>query len=115
MRFLRCFVRRFDANPVILFTITLFASATLVFLVEPMVAKMLLPKFGGTPAVWATCMVFFQTALLAGYAYAHAATRWLGVRRQAMVHMGLLLLPFVALPLIALLLPFLTLPLGVAA
>src|SRR5262249_8094042 len=69
------------------------------FLVEPMIAKMILPKFGGTPAVWNTCMVFFQAALLAGYAYAHAATGWLGSRRQALLHMGLLALPFLALPI----------------
>jgi len=95
-------VRRFDANPVIVFTITLFASATLLFLVEPMVAKMLLPKFGGTPAVWATCMVFFQTGLLAGYAYAHAATRYLSLRRQIVVQIGLLSAAVLVLPLLRL-------------
>jgi hypothetical protein len=71
----------------------------LLFLVEPMIAKMILPKFGGTPAVWNTCMVFFQAALLAGYAYAHATTRWLGVRRQAILHSALLLLPLISLPI----------------
>jgi hypothetical protein len=95
-------VRRFDANPVILFTITLFASATLLFLVEPMVAKMLLPKFGGTPAVWATCMVFFQTALLAGYAYAHAATKYMSLRQQIVAQIGLLTAAVLVLPLLRL-------------
>ena len=84
---------------VVLFAITLFVSAALLFLVQPMFAKMVLPTLGGTPAVWNTCMVFFQAALLAGYACAHAATRWLGVRRQAALHVGLLFLPFLVLPI----------------
>ncbi len=62
----------------LLFALTLFVSATLLFLVQPMIGKMLLPMLGGTPAVWNTCMVFFQALLLAGYAYAHATTAWLG-------------------------------------
>src|SRR5437867_12836201 len=57
-----------------------------------MIGKMLLPMLGGTPAVWNTCMVFFQALLLAGYAYAHTTTSWLGVRRQAGLHLGVLLL-----------------------
>ena len=65
----------------LLFAATLFVSAFLLFLVQPMVGKLLLPLLGGTPAVWNTCLVFFQAALLAGYAYAHAATAWLGARR----------------------------------
>jgi hypothetical protein len=77
----------------------LFVSATLLFLVQPMIGKMLLPMLGGTPAVWNTCMVFFQALLLAGYAYAHATTAWLGVRRQAVMHLGILLLPFFTLSL----------------
>jgi hypothetical protein len=64
-----------------------------------MVAKMVLPLFGGTPAVWNTCMVFFQAALLAGYAYAHAAPAWLGLRRQSLIHMVLLVAPLVVLPI----------------
>jgi hypothetical protein len=76
---------------------TLFVSAALLFLVQPMIGKMMLPLLGGTPAVWNTCMVFFQAALLLGYAYAHAVPRWLGVRRQALLHLGLLLLPLVQL------------------
>ena len=55
------------------------------FLLEPMAAKMVLPLLGGAPAVWNTCVVFFQAMLLAGYAYAHGGRRWLGVRRQAAV------------------------------
>jgi hypothetical protein len=83
----------------LLFALTLFVSATLLFLVQPMIGKMLLPMLGGTPAVWNTCMVFFQALLLAGYAYAHATTAWLGARRQAVLHLVVLLLPFLSLGL----------------
>jgi hypothetical protein len=63
------------------------------FLVQPMFAKFILPLLGSTPGVWNAAMLFFQTALLAGYLYAHESTRRLGVRRQASLHVGLLLLP----------------------
>jgi hypothetical protein len=69
---------------------TLFASAFLLFLLEPMVGKMVLPLLGGTPAVWNTCMVVFQALLLAGYAYAHAGPKRFGVRRQSVLHLALL-------------------------
>src|SRR5437870_12016687 len=82
-----------------LFAVSLFVSAALLFLVQPMIAKMILPKLGGTPAVWNTCMVFFQAALLAGYTYAHVTTKWLGVRRQALVHCVLLAAPLLVLPI----------------
>jgi hypothetical protein len=82
----------------LLFLLTLFLSAFLLFCIQPMIAKMVLPLLGGSPAVWSTCMVFFQAALLAGYAYAHATTTWLGVRRQTIVQAGLLLLPLFVLP-----------------
>jgi hypothetical protein len=75
------------------FAFTLFFSASLLFLVEPMVGKMMLPLLGGTPAVWNTCMVFFQAILLAGYAYAHYTTTWLGPRKQAVAHLAILVLP----------------------
>ncbi len=77
----------------------MFASATLLFLVEPMLAKMALPMLGGTPAVWNTCLVFFQTVLLAGYLYAYASTKWLGRRAQIAVHICLALTPLAVLPL----------------
>ena len=64
------------------FAITIFLSATLLFLVELMVGKMMLPLLGGTPAVWNTCMVFFQSLLLVGYAYAHLLATRLGARAQ---------------------------------
>lgn len=82
-----------------LFAFTLFVSATLLFLVEPMIAKMVLPLLGGTPAVWNTCMVFFQAVLLAGYAYAHATTTWLSPRRQVYAHLVVAVLPLVVLPI----------------
>jgi hypothetical protein len=77
----------------------LFVSAGLLFLVQPMFAKMVLPLLGSAPSVWISCMVFFQAALLAGYGYAHFTTAWLGARRQAALHCGLLLLPFLFLPI----------------
>ncbi len=82
----------------IVFALTLFSSATLLFMVEPMIGKMILPLLGGTPAVWNTCMVFFQAILLLGYGYAHLSTSWLGARKQAALHLVLLLLPFLFLP-----------------
>lgn len=81
------------------FAITLFLSAFLLFLIQPMVGKMVLPALGGTPAVWNTCMVFFQAALLAGYAYAHQSVAWLGSRRQAALQVVMLLVPLSVLPM----------------
>lgn len=80
-----------------LFSLTLFFSAALLFLVQPMVGKILLPMAGGTPGVWNTCMVFFQAALLAAYAYAHQTTMMRGPRRWAGTHVSLLLIPLMAL------------------
>jgi hypothetical protein len=80
------------------FGATLFVSAALLFLVEPMVGKMLMPLLGGAPAVWITCMMFFQAALLAGYAFAHATLARLGVRRQASVQLVLVALALLTLP-----------------
>ena len=55
-----------------LFALAIFLSATLLFMVQPLTGKILLPVLGGSPAVWSTCMVFFQAVLLLGYLYAHA-------------------------------------------
>jgi hypothetical protein len=85
---------------VVLFAVTLFLSSSLLFVVQPMIAKMVLPLLGGTPAVWNTCMVFFQAMLLAGYLYAHASTRWLRFQHQAMLHIFLLGASFLALPVV---------------
>ncbi|HEV3469453.1 MAG TPA: fused MFS/spermidine synthase [Pyrinomonadaceae bacterium] len=82
----------------LLFAAALFTSAALLFWVQPLVGKMLLPLLGGTPAVWNTCLLFFQAALLAGYAYALAVTRWLGTRAQVALHLLLLAAAALALP-----------------
>lgn len=84
-----------------LFAITVFLSAFLLFQVQPIVAKMILPWFGGSSSVWSVCMVFFQLALLLGYAYVHFLHRSFAVRRQLMVHGALLLLSLLALPVTA--------------
>jgi spermidine synthase len=84
-----------------LYSVTLFLSAALLFFVELMFGRMILPKFGGTPAVWNTCMVFYQALMLAGYSYAHWMPQWLGVRKQAVVHLVLMLLPVSVLPIAA--------------
>jgi hypothetical protein len=89
---------RKPSNQTLLFGITIFVSAMLLFSVQPMVAKMLLPLLGGTPAVWNTCMVFFQAALLAGYAYALCLSRW-PLRRQLIAQLVVLLTAFIALPI----------------
>jgi SAM-dependent methyltransferase len=83
---------------VALYTVTIFVGATLLFLLQPMFARLVLPLLGGSPAVWNTAMVFFQAALLAGYAYAHVSLRRLGARRQPSWHLLLMLLPFAVLP-----------------
>ena len=81
------------------FTVTLFVSALMLFSVQPMFAKMALPKLGGTPAVWAVSMCFFQAVLLAGYSYAHALNRWLSPRRAVIAHITVLLVTCFALPI----------------
>src|SRR5580658_2438843 len=80
-----------------LFSATLFVSAFILFLVQPIIGKLILPMLGGTPQVWNTCMVFFQTALLAGYGYTHAVTTRLPLRKQLMLHCGFLILPLIFL------------------
>jgi hypothetical protein len=79
---------------------TIFLSAFLLFLVQPVIAKQILPWFGGAAAVWATCLVFFQSALLFGYAYSDWTTRFLAPRRQAWLHIALLALSLLILPII---------------
>jgi hypothetical protein len=83
-----------------LFAAVLFLNALLIFWVQPLFAKMVLPLLGGSPSVWTTCMLFFQAALLAGYAYGHAGIRVLGIRRHAMVHAVLVWLPLLLLPIV---------------
>ena len=90
--------RRLPAAVVLLFASTLFLSSFLMFLVEPIAAKAVLPLLGGAPMVWNTCVMFFQIVLLAGYAYAHVVNSWLGSRRHTIVYAVLLLVPFATLP-----------------
>src|SRR5688572_10796641 len=78
---------------------TIFLSSFLLFVVQPLIARQILPWFGGTAAVWTTCMLFFQTLLLVGYAYAHAANARLSPRAQAIVHTVLLGLAIAMLPI----------------
>src|SRR5579862_8433559 len=85
--------------PALLFGATILLSAFLLFQVQPLIAKLILPWFGGSAAVWTSCMLFFQMALLGGYAYAH----WLNGQtggRQKFIHVGLLVLSFAALPIL---------------
>jgi len=82
-----------------LFALAIFTSACLVFVVQPMAAKLILPALGGSPSVWNASMVFFQTALLAGYGYAHLLQRIRSLRAQVLVHLALLLAAALFLPL----------------
>lgn len=82
-----------------LFAATIFISAFLLFSIEPLMAKRILPWFGGSAAVWSTCLVFYQTALLAGYLYARLLTRWMPAQRQSLVHVALLVGSLVLSPI----------------
>jgi spermidine synthase len=82
-----------------LFVLAAFTGAALIFVVQPMVAKLVLPQLGGSPAVWNTSMAFFQAALLAGYGYAHLLQRLPSVRAQALVHIAVLVVAGLVLPL----------------
>jgi hypothetical protein len=75
-------------------------SAFLLFQVQPLIGKFVLPWFGGTPSVWTTCMLFFQLLLFGGYAYAHLTTSWLAPRVQSVLHVVLLGAACLALPII---------------
>lgn len=86
------------AGVVPMFALALFTSAALLFWVQPLIAKMLLPLLGGAPSVWNTCMVFFQVSLLAGYAYALLISQRFSLRNQAIVHALLLLGAALVLP-----------------
>ncbi len=82
-----------------LYATTIFVSAFLLFLVQPIIAKQILPWFGGSAAVWTTCLCFFNCALLAGYFYSDFTTRKLSRRNQAFLHIGLLLVALILLPI----------------
>ena len=83
----------------ILYASAIFLGAFLLFLVQPIIAKQILPWFGGSAAVWTTCLVFFQMALLAGYAYADFTTRHLSHRKQVILHLALLAVSLLVLPI----------------
>ncbi|HEU0202424.1 MAG TPA: fused MFS/spermidine synthase [Burkholderiaceae bacterium] len=91
---------RLSSSAVVPYAGTIFLSAFLLFLVQPIIAKQILPWFGGSAAVWTTCLVFFQSVLLAGYAYADVTHR-LGLRRQTTLHIALLALSLLTLPILA--------------
>jgi len=84
----------------LVYACTIFLSAFLLFAVQPMIGKIILPWFGGSAAVWSTCLMFFQAALLAGYLYAHWSTRSLKPKRQAALHIALMALSLALLPIL---------------
>ena len=93
---------RVDRGPVLLsvvFTLTIFISASLLFFVQPLFAKLVLPHIGGAPAVWTTAMLFFQMVLLGGYIYAHVLTKYAPLRWQLPVHLAFWALALTFLPL----------------
>ncbi len=81
------------------YALTIFLGACLLFQVQPLIGKHILPWFGGVPAVWTTCMLFFQSLLLVGYAYAHCMTLWLRPRAQCATHLVVLLISGALLPI----------------
>jgi len=81
------------------FASAVFVSAFLLFQVQPVIAKFILPWYGGSPAVWTTCLLFFQISLLAGYTYAHLLAQNVSIRRQPLIHLGLLFVSFTLLPI----------------
>jgi hypothetical protein len=87
-----------DSSLFRVFATTLVLSSALMFSVEPLIAKILLPIFGGTPMIWNSCVVFFQAALLLGYAYAWGLSRWFSVRQQVLIQMVVLTLPLLVMP-----------------
>jgi len=102
-RLAACIIPRFPHGltfEMILYALTIFTSAFLLFLVQPIVAKQILPWFGGSAAVWTTCLVFFQVALLVGYTYADFTTRKLKPRTQVILHLVLLAIGCALLPII---------------
>src|SRR5439155_22568436 len=83
----------------LLFAVTMFVSAGLLFCVQPMIAKMMLPILGGSPQVWIICMVFFQALLLLGYVWAHWISSWPQTRWQVLVQVTLILFALTLLPI----------------
>ena len=92
-------VSRVQPPLALLFTVTIVLSALLLFFVQPLYTRMVLPQIGGAAAVWTTAMLFFQAVLIVGYVYAHLSSRHLAPRAQLGLHLGLLVLSLVFLPL----------------
>ncbi len=92
--------RFWKGTPLPLFALTIFVSAFLLFQVQPLIAKSILPWFGGAASVWTTCMLFFQCILLLGYLYAHASTSRLNHKNQGRIHILLLLVSLLSLPIL---------------
>ena len=100
MSWLRIFpAREASTTTVRLYALTIFLGAFLLFLVQPLIGKCILPRFGSAPAVWTTCLLFFQVALLAGYGYAHLLVSRLSLRSQAITHAVLLGCALLLLPI----------------
>jgi len=85
---------------ILIYAITVFLSAFLLFQIQPIIAKMILAWFGGSSSVWSTCMLFFQVVLLLGYLYAHWLQQRFSARRQATIHTAVLALSLLALPIV---------------
>src|SRR5687768_6915055 len=83
-----------------IYAVTVLLSACLLFLVQPLIAKIILPWFGGTSSVWSAALVFFQVSLLAGYGYAHLLTTYSRARTQVVIHSSLLLLACLMMPIL---------------
>ena len=81
------------------FAVTIFISAFLLFQVQPVIARYILPWYGGSTGVWTTCILFFQVGLLLGYSYAYLLRKFLGTRQQVVVHLSLLLITLLFLPI----------------
>src|SRR3954454_2556783 len=75
----------------LVYAATIFTSAFLLFQIQPIISKAILPWFGGTPAVWTICLLFFQSVLFAGYAYAHCTNAWLRPGHQAILHIVMII------------------------
>lgn len=86
--------------PIIPFALTIFVGAFLLFLLQPLIGKFLLPLFGGAPGVWTTCILFFQTLLLGGYIYAHLLSKQLKLRTQGLVHLAAILIAIASLQIV---------------
>src|SRR5216683_442717 len=93
-------VLRYARRSMLVYAATIFLSAFLLFQVQPLIAKIILPWFGGSAAVWSAALLFFQLLLLGGYAYAHCVIRYLRPKAQTTVHVALLALSAAVLPIL---------------